>query len=189
MFFVALGWVATASYLIGHIYMSLQPEFKARIYYSLNLIGAVGFIISSGVISSWQSVIINVFWALISVAALRGASKLPFFPLSRWVLLGPTFLAALISGIIMVANTVLGANILGWAGTLLYIIGYYLFASETVKKWQFLIYNTIAALILLPVYYLDGNWPAFGLSVVWSVISLFGLWAVRTEIGFKRPTD
>lgn len=182
MIFVYLGWVATASYLIGHVYLALKPDYIARLYYGLNLIGAVGFIISSGAISSWQSVIINIFWAVISIAALRGASRLPTFPLSRWVLLGPTFLAAVISGFIFIIEKNLGANILGWAGTLLYILGYYLFASESVKKWQFLVYNTIAALILLPVYYIDGNWPAFALSAIWSLISIFGLIKVRTEI-------
>lgn len=182
MIFVALGWLATASYLIGHIYLAVKPNYSHRIYYGLNLFGALGFVISSGVIQSWQSVVINIFWTYISFASLQGAGKLPNFPLSRWLLIGPVFIAAAVGGLICAVDVSLGASILGWAGTILYIFGYFLFATDSVKQWQFLSYNTIAALILLPIYGLDENWPAYALSVLWSIISLWGLWNIRNTI-------
>jgi len=61
MIFIALGWLATTAYLIGHLYLAVKPDFQARIYYGLNLFGGVGFVISSAAIASWQSVIINIF--------------------------------------------------------------------------------------------------------------------------------
>ena len=182
MIFVALGWLATTAYLIGHLYLAVKPDFQARIYYGLNLFGGVGFVISSAAIASWQSVIINVFWALISLAALKGEMNLPQFKASRWWLIGPAFLAAIIGLLYLSINYALGSNIMGWAGTAIYVLGYYLFTVKAVKSWQFLTYNTIAAIILLPVYALDDNWPAFALSAIWSLISLYGLWNIRETI-------
>lgn len=190
MIFVYIGWLATAAYLAGHVYLVFKTGYRPQIYYSLNLTGAIGFIISSGAIASWQSVIINIFWAYISLASLRGPFKMPDFPASRWWLIGPACAAAGAGAVILGRDFALGAAILGWAGTVLYIAGYYLFASGAVKQWQFLVYNTIAAIILLPVYAADTNWPAFTLSAVWSVISVLGLWKVRNTIRretYKEP--
>lgn len=176
MIFVYIAWLGTAAYLVGHIYLAFASKLNSSLYYGLNLFGAIGFIIGSSAIASWQSVFINIFWAYISLASLRGPFKIPAIPISRWWLIGPSFMAILIGGIILAFDYLYGANILGWSGTALYIFGYYLFASASVKKWQFLIYNSVAAIILLPIYGVDTNWPAFALSLVWSIISIFGLW-------------
>lgn len=185
MIFVYIGWIATAAYLTAHAYLAIKPNYIERIFYGLNFVGATGFIISSAAILSWQSVVINVFWAFISVAFLSSGSIMPKLTLSRWVIITPSFAIILASGVISLYNLPLAVNTLGWAGTVLYVSGYFLFSTGTIRKWQYLFFNTIAALILLPVYHLDGNWPAYALSVAWSAISIVGLWTVRSTIEFK----
>lgn len=182
MIFIIIGWIATMAYLSAHFYLAIDPNYRFHLYYSLNLAGAVGFVISSTAITSWQSVIINIFWAFITASTLLGKTDFIRFNASRFWLTGPAFLAALSGLMVMVVNFSMGSNVLGWAGTAFYIFGYYLFATQSIKSWQFLVYNSIASLILLPVYGLDENWPAFTLSVAWALISVIGLWRVRSTI-------
>ena len=68
--FEVIGWFGTVLYLINHVYISLNSQYKKNIYYVGNAIAALALVLSSLVVSSMQAVIINGFWAIVSVALL-----------------------------------------------------------------------------------------------------------------------
>ncbi|MEO1242464.1 MAG: hypothetical protein AAFX54_11190 [Pseudomonadota bacterium] len=181
MMFIALGWAAMTVYLIGHAYMSWSVSYLRSRYYLLNLIGALGFVVSSAAIASWQSVAVNAFWAAISLLSLLNITLERDSPLSAERITAPIFLVAFIGVAWSLINRDLGFSILGWGGTLLYCFGYVLFTAKSIRRKRFLIYNTLAANFLIPVYILQDNWPAFGMSVAWSAVSTYGFWKLTQQ--------
>ena len=69
-----IGWSGTLLYLLNHAYISLAPNWKSTIYYGGNLIAALCLVLTSAVAQSWQAVVINSFWAIISVLLLANIS-------------------------------------------------------------------------------------------------------------------
>ena len=61
-----LGWFGSLLYIVNHGYISSVKQWQGRIYYSGNLIAAVSLVISSFIIASYQAVVINNFWAIVS---------------------------------------------------------------------------------------------------------------------------
>ncbi|WP_425410383.1 CBU_0592 family membrane protein [Hyphococcus sp.] len=174
MMLTIVGWVSTAIYLGNHGYLSTHRNYRPNIYYALNFIGASGIVVSSAAIASWQAVVVNVFWAGLSLLALSGTALPESMRLSeRWIL---TPLAILGAGGLAYgfADFPAGMAALGWAATGLFSGGYLLFAAGAVRRRRFLLYNIFAAYGLVPILYLDANWPVLALELAWGTISIAG---------------
>jgi hypothetical protein len=173
MFFL-VGWIGTSLYLLNHAYLSLNQQWNKQVYYGGNAIAALCLVVSSFVASSWQAVMINVFWAVISIilivgvdlSRLRITSK-PFnalvFGLSALVIIG-----YILSGSISLA-------LLAWASVLIFSGCYLLFSANKISEVIYLTWNTIAATIIIPELFAHQNWPVVFLEVCWACISLYGI--------------
>lgn len=171
---LVLGWFAVGLYLADHAYLSLRQTIRWPVYYSVNLVAALAFVVSSAALLSWQSVFINAFWAIVSILALVGVTLRVPATAGRVsvVVVGAMAVIALP---VMIIDLHAGFEIAGWAGSALYCIAYFLLAQALIKRPRFLVLNAAAAILLIPIYWVQGNWPAVGMSVSWATVSVVGL--------------
>jgi hypothetical protein len=168
-----IGWFGTLLYLVNHAYISLNKQWKKRVYYSGNAIAAVCLICSSYVAGSWQAVFINGFWAVISVALLCDANlrSITFSKNFFYVMVGAMLTYFL--GEFALQQT-LNLALLGWTSAFIFSACYLLFSTEKMLPRFYLCWNAFAAIALLPQLWLDQNWPVFSLEIAWAAISIYG---------------
>lgn len=175
-----LGWLGTALYLLNHAHISCVKEWNRQLYFSVNLVAGILLIAASVALNSWQAVVINVFWVMISLQCLCGLKLKPLFisvTLFRTVML-------LFWGWIVVLWFVegeLSLTLLGWSSALVFSVAYLLFAFERISHGHYFLWNAYAALALLPELWVDGNLPVFVLEIFWALISIVG-----AELWFER---
>ncbi len=174
MIFNTLGWVGTTLYLGNHGYLSFHPDYKPKLYFALNFVAALALVISSSVISSWQAVATNAFWGVVSFIAIANISFSRRVSLSEIWIAAPIAVGSITGMAYAVVDYATGMTILGWAAGALFCAAYLLFTTGAIKRSRFLIYNIIAAMSLMPILYLQGNWPVFALEAAWIAVSLFG---------------
>ena len=76
MVYEIVGWCGTIAILLAYFLVSVEMlSFKSKIYQFLNLFGAIGIIINSGVHGAIPSVGLNAVWLLIAVYGLVKSSK------------------------------------------------------------------------------------------------------------------
>lgn len=75
------------------------------------------------------------------------------------------------------------SNIVGWIGTLLIVVAYYLVSSKKVsgdsKNYQLL--NFFGALGIIVNTYVQKAWPAMTLNVIWAIIAVKTLLLMRED--------
>jgi hypothetical protein len=171
-----IGWLGTCIYLIGHAYISIVQGWEQKNYYIINLIAAICLIISSLFNYSWQALMVNLFWMVISILLLLNvnltASK---FTLKQYYWVFGGFLVNFIMQSIYKQEIDLAS--LGWIAAFVFSSVYLLLSAEKMLPRYYLLWNIFAALALLPQLWVDQNWPVFGLEISWAVISFYG--AVR----------
>lgn len=174
-----LGWFGSVLYLINHAYISLIKDWKETWYYSGNLIAAVALVISSLFIASYQAVVINGFWAVISLLLLMkfDVTKLSFS--KRIFYLGLAFFAFAIVGVAYRngATSEQFYTVLAWSSSYAFCLSYFLFCAKKLSQISYLALNAYAASALLPLLLVQQNWPVFTLEVCWAVISVYGIFA------------
>lgn len=169
-----LGWIGIAFYLLGHAYISIVKNWKKVIYYSGNLIAAVSLVITSTALESWQAVVINVFWAVVSILLLMryDLSKVPFSMLAFKIIFAVIWLVLIVVSVIKQSFQF---DILGWSSAFVFCAGYLLFSANKMSLNMYFICTAYAASSLMPQLWFDQNWPVFTLEVCWTVISIYGL--------------
>lgn len=76
MLYEIIGWGGTAAILLAYFLVSIEKlSPKSKEYQLLNLIGAIGIIINSGVHRAIPSVGLNIVWLLIAVYGLAKSKK------------------------------------------------------------------------------------------------------------------
>lgn len=66
-----IGWIAAALILAAYVLLSLgRIEAKSVTYQALNVVGAAGFIVNSGINGALPSAALNVVWMGIGLYAL-----------------------------------------------------------------------------------------------------------------------
>jgi hypothetical protein len=172
--FEVIGWFGTVLYLINHVYISLNSQYKKHIYYVGNAIAAIALVLSSLVVNSMQAVIINGFWAVVSIALLL---KLPVhkFPFSRRAFY--TIFVCIVGLILYryVVESNLDLMLMGWFSAYIFCLGYLLFSGDKLKHSNYLILNFVAATALIPQLWYDHNLPVLTLEIAWAIISLYGV--------------
>lgn len=172
-----IGWAGTLIYLLGHAYISLQPRWKPLLYYGGNFIAGSSLVASSLALGSWQAVVINGFWAGISLAVL-GRVSLARLGFAR-IWLDAVFVALLGAGLAAaVVEPAWAVRILGWSSAVVFCAGYLLFSAQRLPPQGYFLYNAYAASALLPQLIVDANWPVFVLEACWAVLSLYA-WSRR----------
>jgi len=173
----AFGWLGSILYLINHGYISAVKRWRPSVYYGGNFIAAVALVISSLMIVSYQAVLVNLFWAVIS-ALLLAKVDVAKVPLSkRLFLLGFTILLVWV-GYIGLRSGWLSSSFhhwLGWSSTYVFCLSYFLFCSKKLGHLHYLLFNIYAATALLPILWQQQNWPVFTLEVCWAAISFYGV--------------
>ena len=176
----SIGWFGTIVYLLNHAYLSLISNWREKIYFSGNLIAAIALMVSAASLFSWQALCINGFWALISFLLLSGFDIKKTPVKTQWFYFALAFL-----WVYLLANTLksdsLDISALGWTSTLAFCASYLLFTSGSMSIHVYLLWNTYAALALLPQLWIDTNWPNFGLEVAWAFISAYVFFRKRQE--------
>lgn len=169
-----VGWLGTGLYLLNHAYISYAKNLKKWVYYLGNLIAASILTVTSLIEHSWQAVVINGFWALISLLLILSApiQKIAF-PMSAFHRLIFLFWPTTLVGFYL--DFQLGFMILGWSSAFAFCASYLLFNANIMKPIEYFIWNTYAAIVLLPQLWIDMNYPVFGLELAWAVISLYGV--------------
>ncbi|GAC16026.1 CBU_0592 family membrane protein [Aliiglaciecola lipolytica] len=173
MITIGIGWLGTILYLLNHAYLSLITNWSPRVYYAGNLIAATLLIVNSVLVASWQAVVINGFWAVISLLLLMHI-PLKNTPLSfRMMSLAVVFiwLAAFIG---CFYDLELAIRIMGWSSALVFGAAYLLFCAQKLTQKTYLYLNVYAALALTPQLWLDRNYPVLTLEIIWALISIHG---------------
>lgn len=168
-----LGWLGTFLYLGNHAYLSLVPNCKMPRYYASNLLAAVCLIISSVFSTSWQAVMVNAFWAIVSLLLLKNGdiSRLTFKP--------AYFYGAVVAMVIILLGYVWPFTdwliaMLAWVATFLFCSCYLLFSAKRLAPRHYFLFNALASICLVPQMWLDQNWPVVALQIMWCLLSLVG---------------
>ena len=168
-----IGWCGTILYLLNHAYISLDKQWRKSIYYSANAAAAICLIISSTINSSWQAVVINAFWAIISLSLLLNFNLASIkFSKRLFNLVVIVMLAVFVGQLVFYSQANL--TLLGWTSAFVFSACYLLFSAEKMLPRYYLCWNAFAAIALLPQLWLDQNWPVFTLEIVWALISIYG---------------
>lgn len=181
---VFLGWFGSILYLLNHAYISVVKNWNSKVYYAGNLIAALSLVVSSMVMASYQAVVINSFWAVISVLLLIqfDVAKLAFskrlFYLGFVLFVGFSLWVANTQGIYSLAFH----TYLGWSSSYVFCLSYFLFCSKKMSHIQYLVFNVYAATALLPLLWTQENWPVFTLEICWALISAYGVVARLDEV-------
>jgi hypothetical protein len=76
MFYEIIGWIGTAAILLAYFLVSTgKLSAKSKEYQLLNLLGALGVIINSGIHKAIPSVGLNVVWLTIATYGLLKSFK------------------------------------------------------------------------------------------------------------------
>ncbi|GGA80979.1 hypothetical protein GCM10011369_23670 [Neiella marina] len=166
-----IGWFGTLCYLYAHARISVLGQPANRIYFCCNAAAALALVISSMALMSWQPVAINLFWLIVSLASIK-SWQLPKLPISNRALFACCLFMFVAGSGLLLLGSMSGIAIWGWSSTLAFCLGYWKFSAKRLLPKHYYLLNTYAAWILLFQLYQDGNWPVFGLEVVWGFISL-----------------
>jgi len=167
------GWLGTILYLLSHSYISYKADWNKRLYYAGNLIAAMLLIATSVVFSSWQAVVINCFWAVISLLLVCDV-KLRSLPVSPSMFRAAMVLLWGWIAVLWFEDGDVNLGLLGWSSVFVFSAAYLLFSVERMRPGYYFLWSAYAALALLPQLWLEQNWPVFVLEIIWAGISLFG---------------
>ena len=165
-----LGWFGTCLYLLNHAYLSLYAKWRPPVYYWGNFLAAAALIVSSFVISSWQAVAINGFWAVISLLMIAGVSlrALPFTSYRLWLMIG---VVAAIGTFALWRSPEKVWSIISWLAAITFGLSYLLFCAERLAPRHYQVANVVAALGCMPQLWIDLNYAVFFLEFAWALIS------------------
>lgn len=178
MSWAALGWCATGVYLGAHAYLSVVQQYRRDVYLLLNVLGGVLLMVASVGMSSPHAVVINGYWAVVSLLALGGLFARMRITVPRGWMLAALYALIAITSLVVIAQAgkphAVVATV-GWAGTVTYCAIYWLIATRQIARSSYLWLSIAAGLCVLPAYADDANWPSFAMNLCWIGISAYGL--------------
>ena len=185
----SLGWAGMALYLVAYAYLGLRRTADRRRYFLANAVAAALVGTSSGLIGTWPSVAINLFWFTVSLLALAGITAGARHLTPRSFTLFSAVLPVT-AAIAFFVDHMLAIALLGWTSAILFSGAYLLFAAGRLRARPFHLYNATAAAVILPQLWVDQNWPVMALEVCWFVLScISALRACRLGTGLPAEID
>ena len=172
-----LGWIGSILYLVNHGYISVVKQWQEKLYYGGNLVAALSLVISSLFLSSFQAVVINGFWAIISLLLLMrfDINRLSFSKRIFYAGFGVFLIAIAYTAWYFGHNSMELFTCLAWSSSYVFCLSYFLFCSKKLTHLAYLTFNVYAACALLPLLWLQQNWPVYTLEVSWALISVYGI--------------
>lgn len=179
-----LGWFGSILYLLNHGYISIIKNWHSGVYYGGNFLAAISLVLSSFLLGSYQAVVINAFWAIISLLLLVkfDVSRLAF---SKRIFYVGFASFILFCGWLSFKHGMFSETLyvyLGWSSTYVFCLSYFLFSSKKLSHVSYLMLNVYAATALLPLLWSQQNWPVFTLEVCWALISGYGVFVRIDEV-------
>lgn len=175
-----IGWAGTFLYLVNHAYISVISDWNRTIYFGGNLTAATLLVIQSVYLDSWQAVVINGFWMLVSICLLAGMSfdKIKIAAKQYYLVCASLFAALVclcVMSLVSTGDWTLTIQLFAWSSAFVFCSSYFLFSATRISSRAYLILNAYAAIALLPLLWEKQNWPVFALEVAWAGISIYGV--------------
>ena len=175
-----IGWAGTIIYLVNHAYISVVSNWKRLVYFGGNFCAAALLVVQSVYLQSWQAVVINGFWMIVSICLLAGMSfdKIKIEAKHYYQCCGLLLLILMfVSAYSFWASQQwsMSIQVFGWSSAFVFCSSYFLFSATRISSRAYLILNAYAALALLPLLWQKENWPVFALEVAWAGISIYGV--------------
>ncbi|MBF7074066.1 hypothetical protein ISG33_11715 [Glaciecola sp. MH2013] len=180
VFLSYIGWAGTFLYLVNHAYISMMSNWKRTLYFGGNFLAATLLVVQSVYLASWQAVVINGFWMLVSICLLAGMSfdNIKIAAKHYYVVCVSLFVALISLSTLSLLSTGSWAStiqLFGWSSAFVFCSSYFLFSATRISSRAYLILNAYAAIALLPLLWEKQNWPVFALEVAWAAISIYGV--------------
>lgn len=174
-----IGWLGMAQYLSAFVLLSLNIIEKDRLYYLLNASGCLLLVIYSVSISSYQIAVINLVWLIVSLLACY--NRVPDLSLFDSRVFAGVVIGLLLGDVIAYYSNAhqLAIDILGWLSVWLYLAAYWLLLNHRMSVNYYRYVNVLAPMAILPVLYMDQNWPNFTSNSIWLVVALAGIVKAR----------
>lgn len=166
-----MGWCGTVIYLASYAYLALVPHCNRNLYFIANAIAGSLLTFSSLALETWQAVVINGFWVVVSILALRGRTlPLGFLNRTRLRVLVATVLGT--AALLWAVSEHHAIETLGWSSACAFCGSYLLFAGRALAADEFHLFNAYAATAILPALASDQNWPVLVLEICWLGLSI-----------------
>ncbi|WCE28385.1 CBU_0592 family membrane protein [Vibrio sp. SCSIO 43137] len=181
MLMTVIGWIGMAQYLVAFVLLSLNIIEKNRLYYLLNASGCLFLVIYSVSINSYQIAVINLVWIVVSVLACY--NRVPDLRLFDGRVFAGVVIGLLLGDVIAYYSNAhqLAIDILGWLSVWLYLAAYWLLLNQRMSLDYYRYVNVLAPIAILPILYMDQNWPNFTSNSIWLVVALAGI--IKSRIG------
>lgn len=166
-----MGWLGSLFYLISYFLLSNNTIDKGKVYYLLNIFGALFITIVSIEKNTAQPIVINIFWLYISGVSYFGLSLFQI-KLSKFFLNFNLCLLIVMATGFLFYNYSYSFNILAWGSVLSFLGSFYLFSIGSIKPHSFHFYNAIAAFMIIPQMLLQGNSQVVFLEAFWLYFAL-----------------
>lgn len=174
MIAILIGWVGTLLYVASYLYLTFSPAFKPSRYYLGNLLAAICICVVSLALFSWQALIINLFWVVVSFAGLKDwklGIKLPNQIVSIAIMSVIVITSVVIFSFF---KSALGISMMAWSSTICYCFGYLLFTNQILEEDTYFIVNGVCSILIIPELWNDQNYPTVVLQIIWLIISITG---------------
>lgn len=173
--FNGVGWMGSFLYVLAYVLLALKRIPPGHLYFSLNVIAAIGVILVSLMKGSYQAIALHLLWGGVSICALTHYRLSAIAIDVAWLRI-PTFgMLAFAATLFLADYPRLGIAVIAWACVFVLSLSYLLFVEVKITALEFHIWNFLAAALIVPQLFLDGNWQALVLEVIWTLASLVGV--------------
>lgn len=183
MIFAIIGWSGSILYLAAQILLALF-SLPQRKYVIINAFAAILVSIYSFSLFSLQPIIINISWSALSIFSLLlrqsetgGNGKALNVFTAIWIILSGVILLITVN-LNIVTNLY---TLISWISVWLYLASYTLFIFFKFPLPGFLFIGLLAAILLIPQLWLDRNFPAVFIQLLWSITCMLGI--IRKQRG------
>ncbi|NIV94845.1 hypothetical protein GWN42_19145 [candidate division KSB1 bacterium] len=170
-----IGWFGFALYLIAYFLLAINRIAAGTLYFSLNIVAALGITVVSMYKGTYQAVVVNVLWIGISCLGITQYKLRNFFDARTPFRISMIILLAIAVALVLSGQDHWAIALLGWIYVLAFILSYLLFVDRRITLFEFHIWNFVAPLSILPKLIVDANWPVFALEVFWALSASFGI--------------
>lgn len=182
MIYLIIGWMGTALYLLNHAVYSVHSNYSLRKYYIFNFLAALFVTINSVYLLSYQPVVTNVYWMVVSILGFLSFEEYPrVYPKRVFYGLGAILICASVA--LWAYGQFTAFELMGWLSVFVYCSSYFLLVTEKFSRREYQIGSFIAAVLIIPSLFLKQNWPMVVLEVAWAALSFYSV--IRTNSNRK----
>ena len=180
------GWAGAFLYLYAYLLIVLKINKTQRYYLLTNAIAATGVVLVSVLKGTYQAVILNLAWLVISGLRFYSVNMPRRIPgrLFLRTMVPVCFVWVVISYWAIAPHH--SISVLAWLGTATFLLAYLLFVNERLTLREFNLWNIAAPIALLPRLYEDANWAVFALETLWASAALYATLTHRPAVHVRQ---